>query len=243
MDRVFGAVFTIVLPIVIVAALAVYLKLDLWLALVLIAAFIAVKMLFDAMAGRRNQGFERFNRFFGKTSRDYSAAVTGALGRKPLVLVAYVLLLGLAWLGFGAVPPGFVPVQDKQYLVGFAQLPQGATLDRTEQVMREMSDIMMKEPGLDHAIAFPGLSINGFIKFVQRGHRLRRAEAVRGAAVARFIRPGDRAGSADEIHGHQGRLSSPSSRRRPSRASARSAASSCRWRIAPTRAMPRSTRR
>ena len=49
------------------------------------------------------------------------------------------LTLGL----FKAVPSGFVPAQDKQYLIGFAQLPDGATLDRTEDVIRRMSEIAM----------------------------------------------------------------------------------------------------
>src|SRR6202008_3059840 len=57
---------------------------------------------------------------------------------------------------------GFVPAQDKQYLIGFAQLPDGATLDRTEEVIRRMGEIAMKQPGVEHAVAFPGLSINGF---------------------------------------------------------------------------------
>ena len=60
------------------------------------------------------------------------------------------------------MPPGFVPPQDKQYLISFAQLPQGATLDRTEAVIRKMSDIAMKDPDVESAVAFPGLSINGF---------------------------------------------------------------------------------
>ncbi len=55
-----------------------------------------------------------------------------------------------------------MPAQDKQYLVGFAQLPDGATLDRTEDVIRRMSDIALKQPGVENAVAFPGLSINGF---------------------------------------------------------------------------------
>jgi multidrug efflux pump len=55
-----------------------------------------------------------------------------------------------------------VPGQDKQYLVGFAQLPDGATLDRTEEVIRRMGDIALKLPGVESAVAFPGLSINGF---------------------------------------------------------------------------------
>src|SRR5207245_6950506 len=64
--------------------------------------------------------------------------------------------------GFSRVPTGFVPTQDKGYLVSFAQLPNGATLDRTEDVIRKMSDIAMKHPGVQSAVAFPGLSINGF---------------------------------------------------------------------------------
>ena len=55
-----------------------------------------------------------------------------------------------------------MPGQDKQYLVGFAQLPDGATLDRTEDVIRRMSEIALKQPGVESAVAFPGLSINGF---------------------------------------------------------------------------------
>jgi multidrug efflux pump len=67
------------------------------------------------------------------------------------------------------VPGGFVPSQDKQYLVGFAQLPDGATLDRTENVIRRMSDIALKTPGIESAVAFPGLSINGFTNSANAG--------------------------------------------------------------------------
>src|SRR5204862_5067786 len=75
----------------------------------------------------------------------------------------------LAVVGFQVVPPGFVPVQDKAYLVSFAQLPQGATLDRTETVIRQMSEIALKEPGVESAVAFPGLSVNGFINSPSAG--------------------------------------------------------------------------
>ena len=63
---------------------------------------------------------------------------------------------------FNKVPTGFVPTQDKQYLVAFAQLPDAASLDRTEAVIRRMSDIGLKQPGVQDAVAFPGLSISGF---------------------------------------------------------------------------------
>ncbi|MFD2233221.1 efflux RND transporter permease subunit [Phaeospirillum tilakii] len=113
--------------------------------------------------------FNGFNRVFHRGSTRYGRGVSGILGRKSLTMLVYCLLLGATYLGFAQVPPGFVPAQDKQYLVGFAQLPDGATLERTENVIRAMSDIALKEPGVESAVAFPGLSINGFINSPSAG--------------------------------------------------------------------------
>ena len=113
--------------------------------------------------------FAGFNRLFKSGSENYGKGVTRILGRKSAALLVYGGLLAATYFGFQLVPPGFVPTQDKQYLVSFAQLPDGATLDRTESVIRQMSDIAMKEPGVEHAIAFPGLSINGFINSASSG--------------------------------------------------------------------------
>ncbi len=106
--------------------------------------------------------FRGFNRVFGAASNKYARGVTGLVSRKSLVMGIYLALIGATYVAFNAVPGGFVPAQDKQYLIGFAQLPDGATLDRTEDVIKKMSDIAMQQPGVAHAIAFPGLSINGF---------------------------------------------------------------------------------
>ncbi len=113
--------------------------------------------------------FARFNSFFHSGSRHYGKGVGGILNRKSRAVLVYGALLVATVVGFRAVPPGFVPLQDKMYLVSFAQLPQGATLDRTEAVIRKMSDIAAKEPGVDHSVAFPGLSINGFINSPSAG--------------------------------------------------------------------------
>jgi len=113
----------------------------------------------DRVLGRFFRGF---NRLFQRGSERYSVGVKGAISRKAVMLGIYALL-AVATVGlFQLVPKGFVPAQDKQYLIGFAQLPDGATLDRTEDVTRRMDDIVMKQPGVEHAITFPGLSINGF---------------------------------------------------------------------------------
>ena len=102
----------------------------------------------------------------------------------------YLALVGVTFGLFKAVPGGFVPAQDKQYLVGFAQLPDGATLDRTEDVIRRMSDIALKSRASSSAVAFPGLSINGFTNSAERRHRVRDAEAVRGAQDPRALSGG-----------------------------------------------------
>ena len=113
--------------------------------------------------------FGAFNRVFHRGAQGYGKGVGSILTRKSGALLVYGALL-LATVGlFRLVPPGFVPIQDKQYLVSFAQLPQGATLDRTEAVIRKMSDIALKDPAVEGAVAFPGLSINGFINSPSSG--------------------------------------------------------------------------
>jgi multidrug efflux pump len=113
--------------------------------------------------------FRAFNRAFQRSGDAYGMTVSRVLGRKSVMLLVYAALLAATWAGFRSVPPGFIPAQDKQYLVAFAQLPDGATLDRTDAVVRRMSAIAMKQPGVEAAVAFPGLSINGFTTSANAG--------------------------------------------------------------------------
>jgi hypothetical protein len=106
--------------------------------------------------------FRAFNWTFRRGTNAYSGAVRRVISRKALAMGVYFILIGVTFGLFKAVPSGFVPAQDKQYLVGFAQLPDGATLDRTEDVIRRMGEIALKHPGVENAVSFPGLSINGF---------------------------------------------------------------------------------
>jgi multidrug efflux pump len=106
--------------------------------------------------------FRWFNRVFGRASNGYSRSVNGLVRRKSVALVVYAVLLGATALLFARIPAGFVPAPDKQYLIGIAQLPAGASIDRTDAVIRELSDIALKVPGIVDSVAFPGLSIAGF---------------------------------------------------------------------------------
>jgi len=105
--------------------------------------------------------FARFNRFFDRSSERYVWSVRRVVRASGVVGILYLGFVGLTWLGFHQVPTGFVPMQDKYYLVGIAQLPTGAALDRTEAVIQQMSDTAMAEPGVESVVAFPGLSPNG----------------------------------------------------------------------------------
>jgi hydrophobe/amphiphile efflux-1 (HAE1) family protein len=106
--------------------------------------------------------FDPFNRLFGRASNRYANVVTRVTHRSVLALTVYGVLVLIGVIGFSRVPRGFVPSQDKRYLVAIAQLPDAASLDRTEAVIRRMTDLALKTPGVEHAVEFPGLSITSF---------------------------------------------------------------------------------
>jgi hydrophobe/amphiphile efflux-1 (HAE1) family protein len=113
----------------------------------------------DAVLGKP---FALFNRFFERISHAYGLRVADVARWRRVILGVFVLLLGGTWLMFSIVPGGFIPAQDKGYLIALVQLPNAASLDRTEQVVRQVSELALETPGVEHAIGFPGLSANGF---------------------------------------------------------------------------------
>ena len=116
--------------------------------------------LINAVLGRP---FAIFNRFFERMSHAYGLRIADAARLRRAILAGFVLLLVGTWLMFRVVPQGFIPAQDKAYLLAIVQLPDAASLDRTEQVVRQLSDLALQTPGIAHAIGFPGLSANGFV--------------------------------------------------------------------------------
>jgi hydrophobe/amphiphile efflux-1 (HAE1) family protein len=139
--------------------------------------------------------FRPFNRFFEWSSHKYANGVSKLIRRSSIALLVYAGLVALTFFTFKKVPSGFVPAQDKQYLVAFAQLPEGASLERTDAVIRKMGEIALKHPGVDASIAFPGLSINGFtnspnsgIAFVNlRPFEDRKTPELSGEAIAKQL--------------------------------------------------------
>ncbi|MBT82184.1 MAG: multidrug efflux RND transporter permease subunit [Alteromonadaceae bacterium] len=106
--------------------------------------------------------FNPFNRFFDRGAKAYTAGVGSLIRKSGIIMLLYAGLLALTWQQFSSTPTGYVPAQDKMYLVAFAQLPDASSLDRTEDVVRQMSAIALQQDGVSDVVAFPGLNINGF---------------------------------------------------------------------------------
>ncbi|WVM90184.1 efflux RND transporter permease subunit [Halopseudomonas pachastrellae] len=102
--------------------------------------------------------FRPFNRFFQRNAERYEGLVGRSLGRRGMVFVVYLVLLATTAVMFRQVPGGFIPTQDKTYLIGSIRLPEGATLDRTEALARRVSDLAMETEGVSHAAAFVGFN-------------------------------------------------------------------------------------
>lgn len=103
--------------------------------------------------------FKGFNRFFDAFSDGYSRLVGRLIRMTVVVLVLYAGLNGLNILAFEKVPTGFIPQQDQGYLILYAQLPDAASLARTEDVVQQATRIMLETPGVKHVNAYAGFSI------------------------------------------------------------------------------------
>ena len=107
-------------------------------------------------------GFERFNRGFEWLSNAYGRLTRRLVQVVGVVLVIYALLIGFAGVQFARAPTGFIPEQDQGYLITVLQLPPGATLDRTEAVVKRAIDIILNTPGVEHVAPFAGLDATTF---------------------------------------------------------------------------------
>jgi multidrug efflux pump len=102
--------------------------------------------------------FTGFNWFFARMINAYGRTVALVLRLSVVVLMVYGGLIGLTYLGFTTVPTGFIPAQDKGYLIVDLQLPYGASLERTDAVLLRASDIIQGMPGVAHAVGIAGFS-------------------------------------------------------------------------------------
>jgi multidrug efflux pump len=140
--------------------------------------------------------FRGFNWIFARTTQAYGKTVGWCLRLSVIVLLVYVGLIGLTGFGFARLPSGFVPIQDKGYLVTNIQLPDSASLERTVEVTDAVERIALETPGVAHTVAIPGTSFvlnanssnysNIFI--ILKPFHERRDPALTGEAIAASVR-------------------------------------------------------
>jgi len=143
--------------------------------------------------------FRLFNKGFGYTTNGYTRAVGGTLRRAVVAMTVYAGLLVLTWGGFKIVPGGFIPTVDSGYLIVFAQLPDGASLERTQTIINRAGEIARTIPGVKGTVQFPGfnLLVGGNLpnagtmfvsldEFKDRKDPRKSAKAIQGQLYARF---------------------------------------------------------
>src|SRR5204863_7723044 len=103
--------------------------------------------------------FRAFDRYFDRLTDFYGAAVGKVLRLSVIVCIAYGGLLVLTGVQFVTAPTGFIPEQDKGYLILTLQLPDAASVDRTEAVMAQIEKIALATPGVEHTVGISGRSL------------------------------------------------------------------------------------
>ena len=102
--------------------------------------------------------FRSFNRLFKAGSDAYQGTVSRTLKHRGAVFAVYALLLLGTGLLFQAVPRGFIPTQDKLFLMAGVKLPEGASLERTDVVLHKVVEISKSVDGIAHVVAMTGLN-------------------------------------------------------------------------------------
>lgn len=103
--------------------------------------------------------FKWFNALIGVAMEGYAGLVGWLVRRALAVALVYLFLLAFTGWGFSRLPTGFIPEQDKGYLLMAVQLPDGSSLGRTDECVRKLEKMVREDPAVDHALALPGFSL------------------------------------------------------------------------------------
>jgi len=116
-------------------------------------------MLLRPSRERRRGVFGLFNRTMDRATTGYNSIITTLLRRAGLTGLIFVGLLVATWLGVTSLPTGFVPSEDEGYFMVSAQLPDAASLGRTQAVMDEVSAVLQATPGVRGSVVVGGYSL------------------------------------------------------------------------------------
>ena len=107
---------------------------------------------------QRNWFYRGFNAVYDRVERGYARLIGRLVAHSSVSVIVALILIGIAGWGLSRVPTGFIPIEDQGYLLVAVQLPDGAALDRTQNVMKQVSDLAGKTPGVDQVISIAGIS-------------------------------------------------------------------------------------
>src|SRR5215475_12463164 len=107
---------------------------------------------------QRNWFYRGFNNVYDRMERGYTRLIGGLANHATTSVVVALILIGIGFYGLSRVPTGFLPIEDQGYLIAAVQLPDGASLDRTQKVLDKVSDIIGKSPGVSQVITIAGIS-------------------------------------------------------------------------------------
>jgi HAE1 family hydrophobic/amphiphilic exporter-1 len=107
---------------------------------------------------RRNAFYRGFNAVYDRAERAYTALIGRMVARSAIMAVVALIIIGLAGYGIARIPTGFLPIEDQGYLIASIQLPDGASLQRTQKVLDRVTEIARKTPGVDRVVTIAGVS-------------------------------------------------------------------------------------
>ncbi len=107
---------------------------------------------------QRNVFYRGFNNVYDRMERGYTRLIGSLARHAGIAVTAALIVIAVAGYGLSKVPTGFLPIEDQGYLIAAVQLPDGASLDRTQKVLDKVSDIVGKAPGVAQVITIAGIS-------------------------------------------------------------------------------------
>jgi HAE1 family hydrophobic/amphiphilic exporter-1 len=108
---------------------------------------------------RRNFFYRGFNKIYDRAERGYARLIAGMVHHSGIAVLAALALIGVAVWGLTRMPTAFLPLEDQGYVLISAQLPDGASKERTDAVMEQVSKIAQQTPGVDQVLTISGISI------------------------------------------------------------------------------------
>jgi hydrophobic/amphiphilic exporter-1 (mainly G- bacteria), HAE1 family len=107
---------------------------------------------------KRNVAYRAFNTVYARAEHGYARLMQRMVARSGIMAIVALVIIGVSVYGFSRVPTGFLPVEDQGYLIAIVQLPDGASLARTQKALDKVHDIARKTPGVDKVITIAGVS-------------------------------------------------------------------------------------